>query len=480
MSVIARGQLHGARPEERSAAHVAASRHRGTAVQTILGGRQEVEVGKLGAFGVFGQSRTHRDVDRNLAAAHHRVSRSDRCHLARGGNLGHSRVFGSPRAARSGETVQIANLAHIQGELMLVVRVIDGLVSGGLGRRRLLRSVHVSASACTGIAVIGAGQFTFFAGTVAVFCVVAVAFTDVLITRNYGLLRIGRVGRLARLIALLFGRRHGERKGSIEQLGGERESVGIDIALSRKGLFQRYFSDRFGAINAVRLHFARKRAAPRHGNAVIYARKRERVARLVNKAEAIDAVQPVPLFQGLLHGGLAFVVFRHINRQPRSFGKRARSGQLHRHIIGIDGQDGRIVLQAIGRRRIEGAVVLLAGRLAGAIIRRRRNALGRLLRIIFRRRWLRRLLAHFAIEAFDGQCSIGKHRDVQERERHKQRERDRHDLSLEAVTRVGESLYCVHFHQLLLNPGGFFAALHPHISGCECDTENTGDTRNAE
>ena len=32
------------------------------------------------------------------------------------------------------------------------------------------------------------------------------------------------------------------------------------------------------AINAVRLHFARKRAAPRHGNAVIYARKRERVA----------------------------------------------------------------------------------------------------------------------------------------------------------------------------------------------------------
>ena len=63
--------------------------------------------------------------------------------------------------------------------------------------------------------------------------------------------------------------------------------------------------------------------------------------------------------------------------------KRARSGQLHRHIIGIDGQGSRIVLQAIGRRGIEGAVVLLAGRLAGAIIRRRRNALGRLLRITF-------------------------------------------------------------------------------------------------
>ena len=31
-----------------------------------------------------------------------------------------------------------------------------------------------------------------------------------------------------------------------------------------------------------------------------------------------------------------------------------------------------------------------------------------------------------------------------------------------------------------LSAGGFFAALHPHISGCECDTENTGDTRNAE
>lgn len=95
--------------------------------------------------------------------------------------------------------MQIANLAHIQGELMLVVRVIDGLVSGGLGRRRLLRSVHVSVSACTGIAVIGARQFTFFSGTVAVFSVVAIAFIDVLITRNYGLLRIGRIGRLARL-----------------------------------------------------------------------------------------------------------------------------------------------------------------------------------------------------------------------------------------------------------------------------------------
>ena len=63
---------------------------------------------------------------------------------------------------------------------MLVVRVIDGLVSGGLGRRRLLRSIHVSASAYTGIAVIGAGQFAFFAETVAAFGVVAVAFTDVL------------------------------------------------------------------------------------------------------------------------------------------------------------------------------------------------------------------------------------------------------------------------------------------------------------
>ena len=480
MPIIARGQRHGARPEERSAAHVAASRHRGTAVQTIFGGRQEVEVGKLRAFGVFGQSRTHRNVDRNLAAAHHRVSRSDRCHLACGGNLGHSRVFGSPRAARGGKTVQIANLAHIQGELMLVIRVIDGLVRGGLGQRRLLGSVHVSVSACTGIAVIGAGHVAFFAETVAVFGVVAVAFTGVLI-RNYGLLRIGRVGRPARLVApIVTGRRHGERKGSIEHISGERESVGIDIALSRKGLFQRYFSDRVGTINAIRLHFARKHAIPRHGNAVAHVRKRERVACLVNKAEAVDAVQPVSLFQSLLHGGLAFVVYRHINRQPRSFGKRTRSGQLHRHIIGVDGQDGRIVLQAIGRRRIEGAVVFLGGRLAGAIIRRRRNALGRLLRSIFRRRWLRRLLAHFTIEAFDGQRRIGKHRDVQKRERHKQRERDRHDLSLEAVTRVGESLYCVHFHQLLLNPGGFFAALHPHISGCECDTENTGDTHNAE